>query len=174
MSVTPYGSAAARSPLALNITCQRRVPSGAGGIDCTTAGAIWMSSAVGGVMPNWLLVSPAEGSEMRNVIRPPPMARRQASAVRPRAWRRSGIRLMGVSLSAISAYFLRREGRQHRLHRGVEQRVGEIFQPHLVQSACLDVQRGIGLRVAHNLGAGKLDGIRDLRKARRIRQLHLV
>src|SRR5271165_5918078 len=170
MSVTPYGSAAARSARALNMTSQRRVPSGAEAADCTTAGAIWMSSAVGGVMPNWLFVSPVEGSEMRNVTRVEPIIRSIASAARASARGRPGIRLIGVSLSGISAYFLRREGRQHGLHRGIEQRVGKIFQPHLVQRARLYVQRRIGLRITHNLGARKLDGVRNLREARRIGQ----
>src|SRR5271167_1192565 len=118
-----------------------------------------MSSAVGAVIPNWLFVSPVEGSEMRNVTRPPPIARKNASVARARAMLRSGIKLIDVSLSGMSAYFLRREGRQHGLHRGIEQRVGKIFQPHLVQRAHLYVQRRIGLRITHNLGARKLDGV---------------
>src|SRR5271166_2421005 len=174
MSVTPYESATGCTPFAPNITWIRRMPSGAGGRTSTIAGAICTSDAVGDVIPSWLLVSPAEGSAIRSVICSPPSARRKTSAARRAAWWRPGIMLMGMSVSGMSAYFLRREGRQHGLHRGVEQRIGEILQPHRVQCARLHIQRGIGLRVAHNLGASELHWVGDLRETRRVGKFHLV
>src|SRR5208337_3306366 len=134
-------------PFAPSNTWMRRVPSGAGGRISTIAGAICTSDAVGDVIPSWLLVSPAEGSAIRSVICSPPIVRSKASAARRAAWCRPGIMLMGMSVSGMSAYFLRREGRQHGLHRGVEQRIGEILQPHRVQRARLHIQRGINLGI---------------------------
>src|SRR5664279_5706682 len=174
MSSTPCSSAIGFTAFALSVTSMRLLPLAAGAIVRTTAGEICRSSDIGGVSPSWLLVSPVEASAMRSVIWVPPRARTMASAARrtpkPRLW----IVPRGISVSDISAHFLRHIKREHALHGGIDERVGEILEMHRVQGASADIERRSGLRIFHQLRTGELHRVRDLGEARGVDELDLV